>query len=274
MDTNWLVITAGVAAAAAGLYLLIARRRAGFDGWARAGAGVIFLAGAVVAPQVLQPTGTFPGLLAFSVVASAAVGCLIAVSTIRSTSQSLLAFAAGASCVAGVLLFSGDVLVPALVLLIASAPAGAGSRLRSRANPAQGPRQERRDEKPHEPLWGCLAWAALVLGLLRGVCAGGPGAQALLHNQLVVGSIVTATGALTLMVRRDVLWSVMGIGGATLGLVLLLSAYGRVHNKTGADVLAMVILCGTAAHAAALLWLDAHREIGGADRSLAAGPGA
>jgi NADH:ubiquinone oxidoreductase subunit K len=271
MDTNWLVITAGVAVAAAGLYLLIGRRRSGFGWSARVGAGLVFLAAAVVAPEVFRPTGTFLGLLSFLFPATAAVGCLIAVAALRSPEQGLLAFAAAGLCLALLLLFSGGVLVPAMVVLLAAAPAAVGSRLRSRWNPVHWHPQELRDDHLHEPLWGCMAWAALVLGMLRCLCIEGVGPQALLNNQLVVGSVVTATGALTLMVRRNMLWSVLGLGAATLGPVLLLSAFGRFHGESGADVLAVVILCGAAAHAVMLLRLDAHRETGGADRPLPEG---
>jgi NADH:ubiquinone oxidoreductase subunit K len=273
MDASWVVITGGVTVAAAGLYLLIARRRSGFDWPARIGAGLVFLAAAAVAQEVFQPTGTFLGLLSFLIAATAAVGCLVAVSTIRRPEPSLLAFAAAGLCIAGLLLFGGGGLVPAAVLLLACAPAVVGARLRCRWVPADGRPIESDGGTPHEPLWGCLAWAALVLGMLRCLCIAGVGPQALLNNQLVVGSVVTATGALTLMVRRDMLWSVLGLGAATLGLVLLLSAFGRFHGETGADVLGVVILCGAAAHAAVLLWLDAHRETGSADRPLPEGSG-
>jgi hypothetical protein len=271
MNTNWLVITAGVAAAAAGLYLLIARRRSGFDWPARVGAGLVFLAAAVVAQEVFQPTGTFLGLLSFLLAATAAVGCLIAVSTIRRPGPGLLAFAAAGLCIAGLLLSGGGRLVPAAVLLLACAPAAVGARLRYRWDRAEIRSHGSGADTLHEPLWGCLAWAALVLGMMRCLYVGGAGPQALLNNQLVVGSVVTATGVLTLMVRREMLWSVLGLGAATLGLVLLLSAFGRFHGDTGADALRVVILCGAATHAAVLLWLDAHRETGSTDRALPEG---
>lgn len=268
MDANWLVISAGVTAAAAGLYLLIARRRSGFDGSARIGAGLLFLASAVVAQEVFQPTGSFPGLLTFLSAATIAVGCLIAVSAIRRPAQSLLAFATGGACIAGLLLFSGGILVPAVVVLLACVPALIGARLEYRRSPQRVESNQRPEEGLHEPLWGCLAWAALVLGMVRCLSVGGVGPMALLNNQLVVGSVVTATGALTLMVRRGTLWSVLGLGAATLGLVLLLSAFGQFHGDAGAAILAVVVLCGAAGHAAALLWLDAHCERNGADRRL------
>ncbi len=271
MDTSWSVITAGVTAAAAGLYLLIARRRSGIDWPARIGAGLVFLAAAVVAQKVFQPTGTFLGLLSFVIGATAAVGCLIAVSSIRSPGPGLLAFAAAGLCIAGLLLSGGGRLLPAAVLLLVCAPAALDARRRYRRDRAERRSHVSGADTPHEPLWGCLAWAALVLGMLRCLCVGGAGPQALLNNQLVVGSVVTATGVLTLMVRRELLWSVLGLSAATLGLVLLLSAFGRFHGAADADALGVVILCGAAAHAAVLLWLDAHRETGSTDRALREG---
>lgn len=265
MGGNWLVISAGVTAAAAGLYLLIACRRSGFDWPARIGAGLVFLSAAVVAQEVFQPTGTFLGLLSFLFGAMIAVGCLIAVSTLRRREQGLAAFAGAGVCAASLLLFNGGVVTSASVLLLACVPAVIGARLRFRRDPGAG---EATDDRPHEPLWGCLAWGALVLGMLRCLCVGGAGAQAVLNNQLAVGNVVTATGALILMVRRDRVYSVLGLGAATLGLVLLLSAFGQFHGEPGAEIAAVVILCGAAGHAAVLLWLDARCERDGADYRL------
>jgi hypothetical protein len=273
MTTDWLITSAGLAGAAAGLYLLIARRRSGLGWPARIGAGLVFLASAAVAQEVFQPTGTFLGLLAFLSATAGALCCLITVAALHSPAHSLLAFAAAGACIAGLLLFSGSVIVPTMVVLLACGPAAFGAlRLNARGRAPQAPDGD--GAAVHEPLWGCVAWAALLFGLLH--CLRGDGATpaaALLNNQLLAGSVVLATGVLTLMVRRALLWSVLGLGAATLGLVLLLSAFGRFHAGEGADVLAVVILGGAAVHAAALLSLDAHHDSGRAEQRLPEGTG-
>ena len=260
MGPNWRIILAGLAVAAAGLSLLVGQRRSGFGWPARVGGGLVFLASAAVALEVFQPTGTFLGLLAFLFTAAVAVACLITAAALRRPEQGLLAFAAAGVAIAGLLLLSGDLLSASATVLLASAPAAIGARrLRGRETARRA--MDGIEGDVHEPLWGCIAWTALVFGLLR--CLRGDGdtpAAALLNNQLVAGVVVLATGVLTLMVRRPLLWSVLGLGAATLGLVLLLSAFGRSHDEHGAEVLAVVILCGAAVHAALLLWLDAHRE--------------
>lgn len=258
MDSAWLIAAAGIATAAAGLYLLTAVPRARWDVLTQVGAALVFLGAAVSASRVLRPTGSFAGLLAFSLISAGAVAGLVMLLVARRTDSGWLAFGATALCVSGVMLFRGAAAGVLAVAVCGLAAMLLGFRHRRKHGGDPAPESSANLVTHFEPLLACIAWGILVWGLLRSLAlpAASP-ASALLNNHLAVGSVIFAGGLLSLFLHHTRGRAVLGLATATLGLVLLLSACS-VTDETGAGAaFAAIVVATGAVQVAGMVWVAA-----------------
>lgn len=256
MDSAWLIIAAGLATAAIGLYVLITAPRGRWGAVAQVGAALVFLGAAASAASVLQPTGSFMGLLAFALVSAGALAGLIFVLVARRTESAWLALGAMSLCLAGVIVFRG-VVADAIAVAACGLVAGIVGWLRRRpSGESSHPAASALHAERREPLLACMAWGGLVWGLLRSLAfvAASP-AAALINNQLAVGSVIFAGGMLALFVSHAPERAALGLATATLGIVVLLSVCAALDPRSEIMNFATIVLLAGAAQVAGIVWL-------------------
>lgn len=269
-----------LAAGAAGLYSLLHVSAGRRDARLWIGMVLVLLALSVIGGEHWRPNSAWSATIMSGLLSACALAFSVISAVARPQTWSLRAFGGAAACTAGAMWPSVGPAGAAALLLIAGA-AVAWSVIPSQFIAQRTEADAHAGFAPHEPLLACLLWGLLAAGLMAAVPNSEQGRDDLptdigflrLNNQLLLGSLLFATGSMGYVAGRRSVGSSPALAVMSLGGVVIVLACAPSRRDAGGETLALAALAFVVIDAALMRAMTVGAVATEADGGTSSGPG-